>query len=67
MVGVSRDITVQKEIAESLRISNERFNVVSKATNDAIWDWDLITNGVLWNKAIKHLFGYKDFEIGQTS
>lgn len=67
LVGVSRDITAQKEIAESLRISNERFNVVSKATNDAIWDWDLVTNEVLWNKAIKHLFGYKDFEVGKTN
>ena len=67
LVGVSRDITVQKEIAESLRISNERFNVVSKATNDAIWDWDLVSNGVLWNEAVKHLFGYKDAEIGETA
>jgi two-component system sensor histidine kinase UhpB len=67
LVGISRDITVQKEIAESLRVSNERFNIVSKATNDAIWDWDLITGEILWNKAIKHLFGYKDAEIGKTS
>ncbi|HKH62051.1 MAG TPA: PAS domain S-box protein, partial [Flavitalea sp.] len=67
LVGVSRDITAQKEIAESLRISNERFNVVSKATNDAIWDWDLVTDEILWNKAVKHLFGYKDAEIGKTT
>ncbi|MBC7827111.1 MAG: PAS domain S-box protein [Chitinophagaceae bacterium] len=67
LVGVSRDITAQKEIAESLRISNERFNIVSKATNDAIWDWDLVTNEILWNKAVKHLFGYKDHEIGKTA
>lgn len=67
LVGISRDITAQKDIAESLRISNERFNVVSKATNDAIWDWDLVTNEILWNKAVKHLFGYKDAEIGNTA
>ena len=67
LVGISRDITVQKEIAESLRISNERFNIVSKATNDAIWDWDLVTNQILWNKAVKHLFGYKDHEIRNTA
>ena len=66
LVGVSRDITAQKEIAESLRISNERFNIVSKATNDAIWDWDLVTDEILWNKALRHLFGYKDAEIGKT-
>ena len=44
-----------------------RFNIVSKATNDAIWDWDLVTDGILWNKAVKHLFGYKDPEIGKTA
>jgi len=63
IVGISRDITAQKEIAESLRISNDRFNIVSKATNDAIWDWNLITNEMLWNKAVKHLFGYSDNEV----
>jgi two-component system sensor histidine kinase UhpB len=67
LVGISRDITAQKEIAESLRISNERFNIVSKATNDAIWDWNLITDEMLWNKAVIHLFGYKDNEIGKTT
>jgi two-component system sensor histidine kinase UhpB len=67
LVGVSRDITAQKEIAESLRISNERFNVVSKATNDAIWDWDLVTNEILWNEAVKQLFGYRDAEVGNTT
>lgn len=67
IVGVSRDITAQKEIAESLRISNERFNIVSKATNDAIWDWNLVSNEVLWNKGVKFLFGYKDPEIGKTA
>lgn len=67
LVGISRDITAQKEIAESLRISNERFNIVSKATNDAIWDWDLVTDEILWNKAVKQLFGYKDAEIGKTA
>ena len=65
LVGISRDITEQKEIAESLRMSNERFNIVSKATNDAIWDWDLTTNAVLWNKGVKNLFGYKGGQIGR--
>ena len=66
IVGISRDITAQKEIAESLRISNERFSIVSKATNDAIWDWDLTNDEMLWNKAVKHMFGYKGEQVGRT-
>ncbi len=30
----------RKRNIESLRVSNERFNTVVRATNDAIWDWD---------------------------
>ena len=44
---------------EHLRASNERFNTVVKATNDAIWDWDLRTNEVLLvGDAYRQLFGY---------
>ena len=67
LVGISRDITDRKLIEESLRISNERFNIVSKATNDAIWDWNLRTGHVFWNDAIYSLFGYSQDEVIQSS
>lgn len=63
LVGISRDITDRKKIEQSLRISIERFNIVSKATNDAIWDWDLVSDSVLWNDAVRSLFGYSQQEI----
>ena len=48
----------RKRTLENLRESNERFNTVVKATNDAIWDWNLLTNEVfLVGDAYKHLFG----------
>lgn len=62
LVGISRDITERKKIEESLRISIERFNILSKAANDAIWDWDLISGNILWNDAVK-LFGYTPEQI----
>ncbi len=37
----------RKRTLEHLRVSNERFNTVVKATNDAIWDWDILTNKVI--------------------
>jgi PAS domain S-box-containing protein len=49
----------RKRNIENLRISNERFNTVVSATNDVIWDWNLITNEVfLVGDAYKQLFGY---------
>jgi two-component system sensor histidine kinase UhpB len=67
LVGISRDITDRKNIEESLRLSNERFNIVSKATNDAIWDWDLTNENMFWNDAMFSLFGYNPTEITKSS
>lgn len=46
---------------DSLRLSNERYELVSKATNDMVWDWDLLNNRVFrsadgWEK----VFGKTD-------
>lgn len=60
--GVSvylKDITERKKIQEAIRLSNERYNYVAKATNDAIWDWDLQTNKVVRSgDNFTKLFGY---------
>lgn len=40
-----------------LQKSNERFELVAKATNDAIWDWDLNQNIIWGNEAYCKLFG----------
>jgi PAS domain S-box-containing protein len=49
----------RKRTLEHLRVSNERFNTVVKATNDAIWDWDLLTDMVFMvGDTYKQLFGY---------
>ena len=39
-----REITDRKQYEDMLKISNERFENVADATNDAIWDWDIIKN-----------------------
>lgn len=60
--GVSvylKDITERKKIQETIRVSNERYDYVAKATNDSIWDWDLLTNKVVRSgNNFSRLFGY---------
>src|SRR5690606_38295274 len=48
---------------KNLKESVARYNIVAKATSDTIWDWDLETNQVLWNRGITNVFGYEEAAI----
>jgi PAS domain S-box-containing protein len=53
-------IIIENKNAElKIRLSNERYLLVTKATNDAIWDWDVNTNTLYWGEGIYTLFGFK--------
>jgi PAS domain S-box-containing protein len=56
--GSFQDIDRQKSIEEELRLSNERFEKVTQATNDAIWDFDVAGNQLQWGKGFLTQFGY---------
>jgi PAS domain S-box-containing protein len=42
--------------------SNERFIAVTKATHDAVWDWDFKKNTIWWGAGFMNLFGYENEE-----
>ncbi|MFY7898816.1 MAG: PAS domain S-box protein, partial [Chitinophagaceae bacterium] len=50
----------EKKLNEAAIIaSNERFEYVTQATSDAIWDKNLITKETYWSKNYELLFGYE--------
>jgi len=57
-VVMNIDITEMKNAELAIRKSNERLQTISKATNDALWDWDLVTDEVWWNESAFKLAGY---------
>ena len=63
VIGAIQDITIQKKAEDELKKSNERFLLASRATSDAIYDWDIITDDVYWGDALQTLFGYTPFEL----
>lgn len=42
-----------------LRESERRLQALARATNDALWEWDLASNEVHWNEGLTRLFGYQ--------
>jgi len=62
--GIFQDITEKKQAEQTFRESMERFQIVAKATTDAIWDWDIMADRVWWSDSIQRVFGYSADEIG---
>lgn len=48
---------------ERFKSSEERYQLVSRATDDLIWDWDLLTDRLVWNEAPTSQLGYPASEI----
>jgi two-component system sensor histidine kinase/response regulator len=59
----SRDITERKQAEQALLQSEERFQIVSRATHDGLWDWDFQTNTVWFGDSFSSLFGYEPGEF----
>jgi PAS domain S-box-containing protein len=56
------DITEDKLHELALRKALERYDIVTMATNDAIWDFDILSNKVIWNDNALHFFGFSNRE-----
>jgi len=63
VLGITRDITTRKHAEQALRDSQERLQLVARATNDAVWDWDLVTDDLWWGEGFLQMFGYTSDEI----
>jgi PAS domain S-box-containing protein len=58
---------LQRADAETaLRGVEERYRLVSRATNDAVWDWDFATDYVIWNEALEAAHGHRPDAVKPT-
>nr|MBA3819060.1 PAS domain S-box protein [Deltaproteobacteria bacterium] len=64
--GFIRDLTDRKRAERELRESAERFELVTRATHDVVWDWDLQSNALWWSQAIEQ-FGHDGAGLGERA
>ncbi len=53
-----RDLTTRKRADCLIKESEERFQLVARATNDVLWDWDVLTDEIWLNESLQTVFGY---------
>ncbi len=53
-INVTDRVTLEQERSELL----ERYQILSEAANDLLWDWDFRTNKITHNEALVTLYGY---------
>ena len=57
----------RKQNEQRLRESEQRYRLIGQAANDPIWDWNLVTNQVVWNEGLQTRFGYTADQIGDDA
>lgn len=61
-----KDVTLRKAADIRLLEANERFEIITRATNDAIWDYNIVESTLFWGEGFKTLFGFDVDKITPT-
>jgi PAS domain S-box-containing protein len=51
---------------ETLKLSEERYALAQQAANIGSWDWDILTNNLVWSDEIEPMFGFSAGDFGGT-
>ncbi len=62
VVLIFRDVTARREAERQIADRDWRYRMMSDASNDVIWDWDLRKNQITWNDSLRSQFGYESVE-----
>jgi len=56
-IGMVQDITDRKFAEKKLEGMTNRFILASRAGGVGVWDWDVVSNQLIWDDQMYHLYG----------
>ncbi|HET9058570.1 MAG TPA: EAL domain-containing protein, partial [Acidimicrobiales bacterium] len=56
----------ERDLAETIRKSEERYALAAKAANDGLWDWDLVANEIYYSERWKQTLGFSENAISNN-
>lgn len=57
MVGILRDVTEERRAKEGLQRAHRRLALATESGGIGVWEWDLATDGLLWDEQMYALYG----------
>jgi PAS domain S-box-containing protein len=65
-IGAVQDITELKQTEESLRETEERWQLAVEGTKGGVWDWNAQTNQMFLSSGLKEIVDYDKNEVGKS-
>jgi diguanylate cyclase (GGDEF)-like protein/PAS domain S-box-containing protein len=63
---LAMDVTHRLQAQQRLEESERRFQLVARATSDAVFDWNIVTGSSWRSRSFSGLFGYAEGEMPET-
>jgi PAS domain S-box-containing protein len=61
------DISLRKKAEAAMQLSNERYDLVVKATKDLVWDWNLVTGEIYRSGSnLRDVYGHSSNDLIKT-
>ncbi len=57
IIGVSKDATARKQAEDALMKSERLYRLISQASREALWEWELETGKVSWSPGAEAILG----------
>jgi PAS domain S-box-containing protein len=66
VISILRDITKRRQAENGLRLSEARLTEAQRIAHLGNWEWDIVTNELLWSDEIYCIFGLTPQQFGAT-
>src|SRR5512143_4056519 len=64
--SLRREIAERRRVEEVLKRSQESFAAAQRIAHLGNWDWDIVSNELVWSEEIYRIFGLADADFGVT-